>query len=953
MGGISTGIGLFSGIDTQQLIGQLLAIESRPKILAQQRIVQLQGQQGAYLDLNSRISALKTAAASFRINRIFQSHAATSSNPDVLTATASTSALPGSYSFTVDRMVTSQQLLSRGFANASTAGLNAGTFTFESAAARLDRDTALADLNGGAGIQRGRIIISDSSGSSATIDLSRVATVNEVLDAINSAGGIDVTASVEGGRFVITSDTGANISITSASGFTTAESLGIHRAAPSSTSITGAIVHALGDSTAVNALNDGNGMYLSPSSGSGRYDFRILVSDGNGNTDTVRVNLGDLYNLEEELIESAPTTLGGIIERINASLEATVGDTDVRASIAADGVSLQLVDVQNRTLEVLEHPGGRGAAAADLGLKTSQPHVGSVQGRRILAGLNSTLSSLLNGGSGIAGDGNISITARDGSAHTISIDTAGSVSDILAAINTHSSGMFSAALSNTGTGIVLSDLSGGSGNLIIEGATAESLGLATDPAGIAAPTAGGANLQRQYLTRGTLLSSLRNGQGIGTGRFRIIDSTGLAAEVNITSSQRTLDDVIHQINIAGTLIRARINASGDGIELYDDNAEPGALKIRVEDSSGTVAANLNINGEAASGDPGANKIDGSFERKLTFEPTDTLEDMVRKINAAGVGVAASIINDGSGTTPFRLSLTSRHTGETGRFIIDSGEFNLGLSQLEAGQNARVFFGATDPARAVLLTSSSNTLDSVITGVTIDLRQTSASPVTVTVSRDTSAIETAVNEFIEAFNSVTSRIAHQTRYDQETKARGPLLGDGTAMMARTTLFGVIQGRARNVASSFDRFADVGITVGSGGTLQLNRDRFRQALEQDPQGVAELFAARVQEPPRQIEVEPGSGVFIPDPNQTPQFSSLGIATLVENLADSFINSLTGSLTRKNKSITDQIELQNKRIAEYDARLASRRIVLERKFLAMERAIGQLQSQQGSIGQIAGLR
>jgi hypothetical protein len=85
----------------------------------------------------------------------------------------------------VDRLVSSQQTLSRGFASA-TSGLTAGTFTFESAVARLDRETALADLNGGTGIQRGKIIISDTTHStSATIDLSRAATVNDVLDAIN------------------------------------------------------------------------------------------------------------------------------------------------------------------------------------------------------------------------------------------------------------------------------------------------------------------------------------------------------------------------------------------------------------------------------------------------------------------------------------------------------------------------------------------------------------------------------------------------------------------------------------------------------------------------------------------------------------------------------------------------------------------------------------------------
>jgi flagellar hook-associated protein 2 len=950
MGGISTGMGLMSGINSHELISQLLAIESRPKVMAQRRIVQLQGQQAAYMDLNSRISALKSAAGALRINKIFQSHAASSTNTDVLTATASTSALPGSYSFIVDRLVSSQQLLSRGFASAAS-GLNAGTFTFEPAAARLDRDTALSDLNGGAGIQRGRIIISDSSGASATIDLSRAATVNDVLAAINGAEGIAVSAAVEGGRFVIRSDSGADLTIRSAFGHTTAQSLGIHRASPAGPLVTGNVVYALGENTSINALNDGNAIFRHPASGSGRYDFRIIVLDPNGNADTVNVNIGDLYDEQQTVIEAAPTTLGGIIARINAALRDTVGDEHIQARIAADGVSLEIVDTQGRTIEVLEHPSGRATAAADLGLKTSEPQVGAVQGRRILAGLNSTLSSLLNGGRGIAGDGQIAITARDGSQHTISIDTGASITDILAAFNNHASGLFSATVSATGTGIVLIDLSGGTGNLIIAGQSAESLGIATDPAGIAASSAGGANLDRQYITRGTLLSSLRNGQGVGTGKFRIIDSTGTAEEITITASDRTLDDIIHRINSAGTLIRARINSAGDGLELYEDDPASGNLKIRVEDSAGAVAANLNIKGQSGSGLVGENFINGSFERRLTFAATDSLEAIAQKINAEGVGVSASVINDGGGTSPFRLSLTSRQSGASGRFIIDTGAFDLGLSQLDAGSDARIFFGSSDPARAVLLTSSQNTLDNVITGVTIDLKAASAQPVNVTITRDVGAVEAGVNAFIDAFNEVTRRIQHQTRFDQETNARGPLLGDGTALTARTSLYNAIQGRALNINSEFDRLADVGITVGQGGLLQLNRERFRQALERDPQGVAELFAARVQIPRGPVELQPG--VVVNNPEEPDRFSSLGIASIVENLADSFINSITGSLTRKNKSIGEQIELQNQRIAAYDARLANRRLVLERQFLAMERAIGKLQTQQIALGQIALLR
>src|SRR5204862_7482142 len=73
MSGISSGVGIFSGINTDELINQLLQIEARPRALVQQRVVQLQAQQAAYLDINSKLSALKTAATAFNLRNIFGS----------------------------------------------------------------------------------------------------------------------------------------------------------------------------------------------------------------------------------------------------------------------------------------------------------------------------------------------------------------------------------------------------------------------------------------------------------------------------------------------------------------------------------------------------------------------------------------------------------------------------------------------------------------------------------------------------------------------------------------------------------------------------------------------------------------------------------------------------------------------------------------------------------------
>ena len=85
MSGITSGVGLFSGINTQQIIEQLLAVEARPRQLAQARVAQLQQQQAGYLDINSRLLTLRTAASKFRTALTFDQMGATSSNQEILT----------------------------------------------------------------------------------------------------------------------------------------------------------------------------------------------------------------------------------------------------------------------------------------------------------------------------------------------------------------------------------------------------------------------------------------------------------------------------------------------------------------------------------------------------------------------------------------------------------------------------------------------------------------------------------------------------------------------------------------------------------------------------------------------------------------------------------------------------------------------------------------------------
>lgn len=92
--------GLVSGLDTTSLIRQLMQLERQPQVRLQQKQTLQEARAKGYQAVNSRFATLRSASDALTKADAWQAHKVTSSTASVV-ATASTSALPGSYSFTV------------------------------------------------------------------------------------------------------------------------------------------------------------------------------------------------------------------------------------------------------------------------------------------------------------------------------------------------------------------------------------------------------------------------------------------------------------------------------------------------------------------------------------------------------------------------------------------------------------------------------------------------------------------------------------------------------------------------------------------------------------------------------------------------------------------------------------------------------------------------------------
>src|SRR5262245_16123451 len=130
MSGFSVGTGLISGLNYAEIIDSLVALEKRPVDLLSAQLKEQQSIQAAYTGLSATMLSLSLSVNTFGQSSVLNARSATSSNPAVLDALASSSAVVGTYNLRPIQQAQAQRFTSAGFA-AATSLVGAGTVTIK------------------------------------------------------------------------------------------------------------------------------------------------------------------------------------------------------------------------------------------------------------------------------------------------------------------------------------------------------------------------------------------------------------------------------------------------------------------------------------------------------------------------------------------------------------------------------------------------------------------------------------------------------------------------------------------------------------------------------------------------------------------------------------------------------------------------------------------------------
>ncbi|EDP6839983.1 flagellar filament capping protein FliD [Campylobacter upsaliensis] len=274
------------------------------------------------------------------------------------------------------------------------------------------------------------------------------------------------------------------------------------------------------------------------------------------------------------------------------------------------------------------------------------------------------------------------------------------------------------------------------------------------------------------------------------------------------------------------------------------------------------------------------------EYTVTIDKTTTYKDLADKISTASDGnIVAKIINTGEKPNGYRLSLTSKETGEENAISFypgskdDKGKYQENSEAKEIFKNLgwelddktkpndvdkdKKGYGIKDQANhlkkaqnaeftmdGIKMVRPSNTITDIGVGLTLTLNKTGE--VNFEVQQDTEAVTKAMEDLVNAYNDLVANLNASTDFNSETGMKGTLQGVSEVNSIRSTLIsalfdsvpveGVVKDKNGNDmnATVMLSMQDFGLKISESGNLSFIKSDFEKKMKEDISFAEGFFA-----------------------------------------------------------------------------------------------------------------
>ncbi|EAJ0825812.1 flagellar filament capping protein FliD [Campylobacter jejuni] len=284
------------------------------------------------------------------------------------------------------------------------------------------------------------------------------------------------------------------------------------------------------------------------------------------------------------------------------------------------------------------------------------------------------------------------------------------------------------------------------------------------------------------------------------------------------------------------------------------------------------------------------------EYSVTIDKNTTYSDLVDKINTATGGeIVAKMVNTGEKDAPYRLTLTSKETGEDSAISFYPGAKNSD-GKYEVDQNAKSVFKSLgwnldeealnaegfDPAKSkkgvgiidneddplhiqkaqdakftmdgIKMTRSSNTITDLGVGITLTLNKTGE--INFDVQQDSESVTKAMQDMVDAYNDLVLNLNAATDYNSETGTKGSLQGVTEVNSIRSSIISVLF-KTQSVDGTVEddngnkvntkvmlSLQDYGLSMTDSGTLNFDSSTFESKMKENPDLTESFFSGITQ-------------------------------------------------------------------------------------------------------------
>ena len=391
-----------------------------------------------------------------------------------------------------------------------------------------------------------------------------------------------------------------------------------------------------------------------------------------------------------------------------------------------------------------------------------------------------------------------------------------------------------------------------------------------------------------------------------------------------------------------------LNDAKDFSTLTATNSQPSALGIATTSSATAGVYNIEVTQLAQATRRASNAIasgttfnsGAAFDLTVTVGTTSTAisvstatpEGVVSAVNAqtATTGVSAQLINTGSAYT---LVFTGTE-GDANDFTISSASSDLTFQSttLQDAQDALLNINGID------ITSSSNTVDEALAGVTLNLYTTTTGTARIGLNPEISTVKANIQALVTAYNNFSDSVkVLSDRSSEVEEFGGALAGDSLLQSIKSQVRSMITGdftlytdtvnltdpQNANINAAWQ----VGLSFDRNGKLQLDETKLDTAFSDYATEVVTLFTANTND----------LSVY--------STSSAGLAGTAVRDIDEMLRS-TSLLTEQTTNATQKVELYKADLVKLEERMTA---LLERymkQFALMDSIVGSSNSMRESM-------